>query len=612
MRGAATIERFRKKRPASGRDTITQRTVGHSIHILAAGGAAPDLLVDLLVVLTMAGLVALVMRRLRVAVVPAYLIAGMIAGPGALKLVSSTESMEGLARLAIVLLLFGIGLQLHLSALKSALGRFVIAGVGSTLGSTALLWPVGIAFGLSAPSALAVAMALSLSSTAVVLQLLSGRREMNRRHGRLSFAILVIQDLIVLGMLAAIPAISAWANASLPTPMDSPPDIGAFALDSLKRAGGLALIVVIAKWAVPRVLAEATKGQGADVLLVLTTAIAIGAAAATQGLGFSPELGAFLAGFTLASTPMKHQISGQIGPLRDLFVAVFFTAVGMRLAPATLIELWIPISIGLTVMILVKTVSIGAWNWAVGAGGAASTLVALTLAQAGEFGLLMLASIDREGMLSRDEFDTLVAIVVLSLILTPTLASLGRLLAPLMRNAPLPPWIQGVIADAPGYGDFAKDERYVVLAGYGPVGRTIAEALEAASVRYTIIEMNPRTVRDLQEKGISAVYGDASNPEVLDSAGIMGADALVLTIPDEEASLRACETARRVAPDAFIAARTTLASRGDLATTLGADHVTVDELATAEKMRDMVMQRLRERRATERRAEKSKSESHTS
>lgn len=564
--------------------------------ILAAGEETPQLLVDLLVVLTTAGLVALVMRRLRVAVVPAYLVAGVIAGPEALKLVSSPISMDGLARLAIILLLFGIGLQLHLSALKAALSRFIVAGVGSTLGSTLLLWPIAMVFGLSAPSALAVAMALSLSSTAVVLQILSMRREMNRRHGRLGFAILVIQDLIVLGMLALIPALAAWAGtASVKEPEAETVDVAQFFLQSLTRIGGLTLIVVIAKWAAPRVLAEATKGQGADVLLVLTTALAIGAAAATQALGFSPELGAFLAGFTLASTPMKHQISGQIGPLRDLFVAVFFTTVGMRLAPATLIELWFPISVGLAVMVVMKTISISVWCWAVGAGGAASALVGLMLAQAGEFGLLMLASMDRVGLLTEDAFDAVVAIIVLSLIITPPLGSLGRILAPRMRKAPLPPWIKGVIADAPGYGDFAQDERYVVIAGYGPVGKAIAEALQAASCRYTVIELNPRTVRDLQSRGVSAVYGDVSNADVLESAGLFGADALVLTIPDEESTLRACETARRVAPDAFIAARATLASRGVLATTLGADHVTVDELATAEAMRDQVMEKLRQR-----------------
>ena len=573
------------------------RRVGASSTILAAG-ATPGLVLDLLMVLMTAGVVAMVMSRIRMSAAPAYIIAGVLIGPDAFALVSSPDSLEELARFATVLLMFGIGLQLHISALANALGRYIAAGLGSGLVTTLLVWPVAIGLGMPAPAAFVAAMALSLSSTAIVVQHLTLHRELNRSYARLALAILVVQDLAVLGMLAAIPVIAVWAGAAdAPAAAGAAPDFARFVALSLGRLAVLAGLVVVARSVLPRILAEAIRGRGTDVLMVVATASAIGAAVVTQALGFSPELGAFLAGLTIAVSPARHQISGQIGPLRDLFIAIFFTTIGMRVAPGVVLDYAPVIALGLVATLAIKASVIGAAGWAVGAGGVTAALVGLLLAEAGEFSLLIFASADQAGVLTPTQFRVLVTITVFSLMLTPLLAWVGRRIAPSFRAAPLPPWLRRGIT-SPDHttwelgGAAAAHGRLVIIAGFGPVGRAVAEALSDAGARSVVIELNPTTVQALHAAGERAIYGDVSNSEVLESAGVAGADALVVTIPDEESVLRASQAARRANAGILIVARATLASRAALAHSLGADHVVVDELATAGAMRDLVIAQL--------------------
>jgi len=575
---------------------------------LGVGDPTGGLVLDLLVILATAGLVAALVQRLRLAVVPAYLLAGVLIGPNALAFVRTPESVQSISSLAIILLLFGIGMQLHLPALRGNLRAYLTAGVGSSLLTTLVGVPTAMLFGLPLVGALTVAMALSLSSTAVVLRILSERRELSTPHGRLSFSILIVQDLLVLGMLVAIPALGDGAPGGPDAPVDGATGGGSGALavlgDAGLRIGGITALIVLGRLALPPLLREAARGRSGEVMMVLSIAAAIGAAIATEQLGFSPELGAFLAGFLLSGTPFKHQLSGQIGPLRDLFIAVFFTTVGMSVDPQLVASWWWVVILATTALLAIKFLSLGFSAWAVGGSASAAVLTGLALAQGGEFSLIVLQVGESEGAISSDTLGICVAVVVLSLILTPGLISLARLGAPRARTIPNAPWIARTsqigptpeqVAAAAGAAD-DREIRSVILAGFGPVGRAIADHLAEEGVACTIIDLNPETVRTQTRLGRSAIYGDASNPEVLESAGLRDADAVILTIPDDAAVLAACQAIRKTAPDVFIAARTDFLSRGMLASGFGADLVTVDELATAEVMEREVIKRLRERR----------------
>ncbi len=594
----------------------------------------PSLLIDLLIILATAGLVAVVMQRLRLETVPAYLIAGALIGPNALAFVSSPESTASISSLAIILLMFGIGLHMDLSTLRLGLGAIVGATVIATVVLTAVTLPVGMLFGLSAPAAIAVGMAFSLSSTAVVVRVLGDRRLLRAPVGRLSFGVLVTQDMLVIGMLALIPILAKWAGADATTIAHVGPESGVdpntpaaaglmedeskplqFVFEAALRIGGIAALIVIGKLVLPRLLAEAARGRSMEIMLVLSTAAAIGAAGVTSVLGFSPEMGAFLAGLLLSSTQFRHQLSGQVGPLRDLFIAVFFTTVGMKLDPNALTGSWWIVLIGGGALFFIKAIVMGTSAWACGAAASTSVAAAFALAHAGEFSLVLLDTAASGGVFSPSTGATLTAIVAISLIFIPMQISLGQRLAPRFANVPAPPWVKRpkfvdrlrhkLHLDAndapkedhrhhgdPGELDDTLTHRRVILAGYGLVGRVVAEQLDKIGVSYTIVEMNPKTVEKQAKYKKDSVYGDISNPEVLEHAGIHDADAVIITIPDEEAVLRACSVIRKIAPKMFIAVRTNFFSKAMLATEAGADLVTVEEWATAQQMAAEVAKRL--------------------
>lgn len=562
---------------------------------LAAGSTGGEqMVVDLLIVLMTASLVAIAAQRMRVATIPAYLIAGALVGPGILGLVNSSESLEAIARLAIILLMFGIGLHLDLGSLKHHLVKLVGGGVASVLLSIAIGVGVCLAFGYSVAESLIVAMALSLSSTAVALRVLADRRELHQPIGRVSVAVLVLQDLAVVAMLAVIPMIATWQRGHMdPDALTDEDTLLRLLSGGGLKIAGVAGLIVVGHLALPRLLKEAARAKSAEVLIVLSVAIAIAASVAMHMLGFPEELGAFLAGFLLCSTPFRHQLSGQIGPARDLFIAVFFTTIGMTVDPAALAPVWPQVVVATLLCIVLKSIGISLAVWLFGVSASVSVAVGIGLSQGGEFSILLIQSAHGQGLLSDAWLNAVTAVVVLTLIITPTMLSVGRAVATRLRGIPNAPW-SGSGGD--GLQDAASEhaEVRVVIGGFGPVGRAVAEELDKHAIAYSIIEMNAETVRTQSRLGKRIYYGDLSNVGVLESAGLMGADALVLTIPDEAASMRACAIARKVNADLFIALRTGVSSYANVARGQGADLVVIDELATAQKMQRAVLLKLQE------------------
>ncbi|UCE61756.1 MAG: cation:proton antiporter, partial [Phycisphaerales bacterium] len=260
-------------------------------------------------------------------------------------------------------------------------------------------------------------------------------RELRRARGRLALSILVIQDMIVLGMLAALPALAEWAGAASGAPLgqaDSPDARGGwlrFAVDAVVRVGAAAALIIVGRLILPRVLRESLKGRSLEVMTIVGVAAALLAAIAAQAVGFSLEMGAFLAGFVLAGTPFRHQLSGQIGPLRDVFIAVFFTTLGMKLDPGVLAEWWWVIIVGGAAMMALKATVISGTCWALGTTASIAIAVGFSLAQAGEFSLIVLGAAHDKGIIDNATTATTIAIVVISLILTPALVELGGRLA---------------------------------------------------------------------------------------------------------------------------------------------------------------------------------------
>lgn len=589
----------------------------------AAAPTSQDQVKTLLLILASAAFVAVLGRRLRLATIPGYLLIGAAVGPYGLQLIDSAASVQAVLDLAIVLLMFTIGLGLDIDQIRSGMVRILVVGLASTLAVSLTLWPLGMLFGLSAPAALVIGMGLSMSSTAVAIGVLQKRREMHLVQGRLAVGISVVQDLLSIGVLALLPAMALWAGVSHG---GSGQSMSAADLISagLLKIGGLGTLVAVGRYVLPRLLGEAARSVGTESLLVLSAFVALGAAVVTTMLGFGSALGAFVAGFMLASTPFRYQIAGQLVPLRDLFMSVFFTVVGMSMHVPTVVQSWWIVGIALVAVLAVKTLLIGLSAWIGGATAPVSLKTAVALGQAGEFSLVVVGAAAAAGVVEPRAEGVVIAVVVLSLVLATPLYELchGRVMG-LAFRIPAARWIgsrslrevglghpephgpespptedRGAGAESSalsGKQAEAQAPRHVIIAGFGVVGRNLAEHFAAAGIPYSVIELNTNTVRKQRSLGRRTVYGDVANPDVLREAGIDAAEAVVLTIPDDEATLRACQAVRAIAPTVFIAARTSYLSKAIAATELGADYVTVEEVVTAQDMAKQVMHRLKGR-----------------
>ncbi|MBL9031776.1 MAG: cation:proton antiporter [Phycisphaerae bacterium] len=556
--------------------------------------------VGLLAILAAAGLVALVLGRLRMVTIPGYLIAGAIVGPHGLGLVRESADAAAISQLAMVVLMFTVGLHLDLGGMSSDLRRIAGVTVGATIGVLLLGWPAGRAFGLDSPASLAVAMGMAISSTAVVLRVLEARRELHLAQGRVALGVLVLQDMLALVFMASLPVLAAWSRvegggSQAEGHAGSMADPMRVVVGSSRALGGMILLVVVGRAVLPRLIGAAARA-GNEVMLVISAAVALAAAMATSWLGFSPELGAFLAGFLLATTPFRYQLAGQLVPMRDLFMAIFFAAIGLEMPLTVLASDWWIIGLGVVATVGIKAAATGAAGWLAGLSVPMSAYAALALAQGGEFTLLIVAQARGSGVLTPSQASHVIAVTVISLVVTPWLVGAGRAASVAMRRLPPAPWARAEDEGAAAASGSAASQ-LVIVAGFGPVGRAVVDAIEKRGAIVTVVELNPKTVDKQHRLGRAIVFGDASNAEVLERAGLGAASAVVLTMPDEEAVLRACRTIRLARPDILISARLNVLSRAIQAMQLGADHTVVEELATAEAMAAQVMRKLEEHAA---------------
>ncbi len=556
----------------------------------AANTGSNSVLIAFVVILVAAAIMAMVMTRLRQATIPGYLLAGAIIGPHALGLVSDSGSIESISHLATILLMFSIGLHMELTQNRRDVLPVTLVGVVSTCLSAATITLAAKILGLSLPAAIIIGLAMSMSSTAVVARILTERRELRQLAGRISFTILLVQDIVAVGILAAIPMLAAWS-----TRLDGAADAHASA-DALLTsigAGSLKVGIVIAflvfgKSLLPRIMREAARVAKGEVMLVVSGAVALSAAGIATMAGLSAELGAFVAGLLLASTPFRHQIVGQLEPVRDLFLAIFFASVGLQVDVAAMGEIWWQIAIGIVGLITLKALSIGLSTWTVGAPPAIAATVGLSLSQAGEFSLVVITVAFSAGVIDATAMRAALPIVVLSVICTPWLMAAARRFSPRLAPAPLAPWrgapsLRSDAAD-PHAAHLSTAPCRAVIAGFGPVGRAVADRLDLLAIPYTIIELNAETVERQRALGRSAVYGDATNSEVLEAVHVESASVVVLAIPDDDATIRSCRAIRTRAPDAFIAARASVLRQGLAIKEAGASVVTVDEIAAAESL----------------------------
>lgn len=531
------------------------------------------LLDELALIAALAVVVTIVLSRLKLPTVAGLLAAGALLGPFGLRLVRSVHAIEVLAEIGVVLLLFSIGLEFSLARLRDIFRQVALGGilqVGLTVGAAAGL---AVALGESAGRGVFYGFVFALSSTAIVLRALAERRELDAPHGRFIVGTLIFQDLCVVPMVLIVPLLGAQGPAG-----GAAAGIG---LAMAKAVGVVVGTVTVARFVVPKLLAWVDASRSREVFLLAILALCIGTAWLTSLAGLSLALGAFLGGMVVADTEYGHRAMGDILPLRDAFVSIFFVSLGMLFDVRVVAGQPVLVGVLLVGFLAAKGVLATIAALAMRFPSRVAWLAGVGLAQFGEFGFVLARLAQSSGVVGDAEVRPLLAAGITSMFLTPLVVRAAphirageRLLAPLERLI----GVQSI--DEADHGH-ARLEGHVVLVGFGLAGRYAAQTLRACGAPFLVIELNADNVRAGKALGLPVFYGDATSEEALGHAHLEHARLLVLLMNDPQAATRVVHTAQRVAPSLPILMRTRYLLERDGLLQIGARDVVAEEVEGA-------------------------------
>ena len=526
---------------------------------------------DLAVIFAGSLLVILAFHRLKLPALPGFIVAGMILGPNALGLVSDPHRVESLAEVGVILLLFTIGIEFSLSRLKEMCRQVLVGGLGQMSFTVLATVAAGIAFLPSWRVALFLGFLIALSSTAIVLKGLTDKGEIDAPHGRLATGVLIFQDLCVVPIMLLLPFLAGTAAG------------GAL---GLAVALGKATLVVVgvlvaARTLVPRALSEIVKTRSRELFLIAVILIGTLTALGTAAAGASLALGAFLAGLVISESDYAHQALAELMPFRDIFISLFFVAVGMLVQLDTVREHPLLTFGGVAVIMGGKALSAAVGPALMGYAGRVALLAGVAVSQIGEFSFVLSEEGRAAGLLPNGLYQQFLGVAVVTMLVTPFLLQSGpALLDRLERLIPLDRLLPGFRPKG-----FAPVEDpvsdHVVIAGYGLNGRNLAAALRSINAPYLIVELNAQTVRRARSEGEPAFYGDATREEILRALGIDRARLFVIAISDPAATRSMVRVARTLNPKLHIIARTRYVVEIPELTRLGANDVIPEEFETS-------------------------------
>ena len=532
---------------------------------------------DLVVILAASLAVVALLRRLQVPSIAGFIVAGMVVGPHALGLIQDLHQVEMLAELGVVLLLFGIGLELSLDRVRR-LWRLIILGGGVQVAATVLgVSGLSVLLGRGYRSGLLLGFVIAISSTAIVLRGLSTRRELETPHGRLALGILVFQDLCVIPMVLVIPFLG-----------DTTIDGTSVWVPLLTAAVVVAGVLVATRLVVPRFLEAIARTRQRDLFVLSVFVICLGTAWAVSSAGVSLALGAFLAGLVVSGSRYREQAISDLVPLRDVLTSVFFVSIGMLLDLRNVLDELFPI-LGLFAAIVAgKFIIIFLTASVLRLPPRVGVMTATSLSQVGEFSFVLLIAAGGTGLLEEPFQSNLTVAIILSMLATPFGIALGPHLASgLVKLGPLTRLLQVRTTEEQGETDPPRN--HVIIAGYGLTGRTLVRSLAKIRRRYIIVDLNTENVRDATRRGEPAYFGDVTSPEVLEHLGVADASELIIAINDPDATVRAVKAARRAAPHLRVIVRTAYEDDVKRLEEAGATQVFAAEVAVASVITDRVI-----------------------
>ncbi|GAB6063008.1 cation:proton antiporter domain-containing protein [Deferrisoma palaeochoriense] len=537
-----------------------------------------QILGDYVLVLALTVAVVYLFHRVRVPAVVGFIAAGVALGPHGFGLVERHHEIEILAEIGVVLLLFSIGIEFSVERLWQL--RRVVFGGGAVQVALAGALVAGAAHlaGLSPPSVLVLALAASLSSTALVARLAAERAEVDSPQGRAALSLLIFQDLCVVPMILVVDWLgghhAGWAG---------------LAWTAAKGVGFMAGALAAARWVVPALLRAAVGTRRREVFLLTVLGLALGAAWASAQAGLSMALGAFVAGLILSESEFGIQAFGDIAPLREIFTILFFVSVGMLLDPRVIWESPGMVLGGTAVATGAKALAVAAGVLVAGYPLRIAAAAALALAQIGEFSFVLAQEAASRGVIAPAEAQWLVASTCLTMGVTPWLYRAGGRVAGWRGRLGRWALVRGPSLEPEDTAPALED--HVVVVGYGVNGRNVVRALEVAGIPYVVVELNPHTVRQERKRGVRILYGDATSPDTLVHAGVERARVVVVAVSDAASTRRIVAQVRRLNPAAHLIVRTRYVLEVPALLRLGAADVIPEEFETSVEIFVRVLRR---------------------
>lgn len=530
---------------------------------------------ELVALFTVSVVIAYICYRFKIVPIVGFLIAGVIIGPNALALVQDQELVNMLAEIGIILLLFTIGIEFSLDKLARIKKAILVGGGVQVLVTTGLVAIIIWAFGIGWKSGIYTGCLVALSSTAIILGLLTERGETDTPTGQLTLAVLIFQDLAIVLMVLLVPILAGESQS-----------LSGIVLILGKAALLILFVIVLAQRIVPWILDKIAQTRRQELFLLTVVAICFGTAAITNLVGISLALGAFMAGLVVSESHYSEQAISEILPLRTIFNAVFFVSVGMLLDLGYVVEYPLIITgIALSVILLKFLISTGSLlvlKYPIRIAAAAG----FGLAQIGEFSFVLERAGRAAGLspagIGEMGSQIFIAVSVLLMLITPWLmesgASVGRFFSGIrfFHDEDMVPDATSTEAD--------QLEDHVIIVGYGPAGRHLVQVLRDTGIPFIVIEMNPDSVKEMQQQEIPVIFGDACQQYILSQAGVERAKLCVIATNDPLASPRIIRQARYLNPILQIIVRSRYLSELEYFEEMGADIVVPEEMETTVRL----------------------------
>ena len=496
-----------------------------------------------LVLLASAVLVVVVFRTLHLPPLLGYLIVGVAIGPHALGWIAEDRNTAYLGEFGVVFLMFTIGLEFSLPRLVQM--RRLVLGLGGlqVVLTTALFAALLAAAGSRLQGALALGAALAMSSTAIVVRLLAERMQTETPHGREVIGVLLAQDLAVVPLLVLVPAL-ARAEGDL---------AGALGLAALKAAAILGAVLWLGQKLMPAWFHLVARRRSNELFIINVLFITLASAYLTEIAGLSLALGAFVAGVLISETQYRHQVEEDIKPFREVLLGLFFITVGMQLDLAVVAAHFGLVAVIFVVPLVAKFAIVAGLSRLLGATPGTALRSALALAQAGEFGLVLVARGAELSLVDPTLVQAAIAGMVLSMLIGPFLIQYSDRIVLRLSGSE---WMLRALQLHQVAVRSIGTERHVVVCGYGRTGQSIARFLERESIGYVALDLDPERVREAAAAGDTVVFGDASRRETLIAAGVRRAAVLIVTYIDFPSALKVLAHAREINPALPVIVRT--------------------------------------------------------